>query len=70
MILQLLERRLRDKGKNWLHVSKSLIVLNYLMVAGSPFVLDWTRDHIYHISSLGNFKYITSDGEDIGKKGG
>lgn len=68
-ILELLERRLNDKGKNWLHVSKSMIVLNYLMVAGPPHVLTWARDKIHHISSLSNFKFVTADGDDAGKKG-
>lgn len=33
--MEMLDKRLNDKGKNWRHVFKSLVLLDYLLHAGS-----------------------------------
>lgn len=42
-IIEMLEKRLNDKGKNWRHVFKSLTVLDYLLHAGSENVVHYFR---------------------------
>lgn len=34
-IMEMLDKRLNDKGKNWRHVFKSLTLLDYCLHAGS-----------------------------------
>ncbi|KAF8261442.1 hypothetical protein EI94DRAFT_1746041 [Lactarius quietus] len=38
-IMKMLDKRLNDKGKNWRHVFKCLVVLDYLLHAGSENVV-------------------------------
>lgn len=33
--MEMLDKRLNDKGKNWRHVFKSLTLLDYILHAGS-----------------------------------
>ena len=42
-IIEMLEKRLNDKGKNWRHVFKSLTVLDYILHAGSENVVHYFR---------------------------
>jgi epsin len=34
-IMEMLDKRLNDKGKNWRHVFKSLTLLDYILHTGS-----------------------------------
>ncbi|PPQ69921.1 hypothetical protein CVT26_013246 [Gymnopilus dilepis] len=65
-IMEMLDKRLNDKGKNWRHVFKSLTVLDYLLHNGSENVVIYFRDNIYVIKTLREFQYIDEDGKDQG----
>ncbi|XP_038710880.1 clathrin interactor EPSIN 2-like isoform X2 [Tripterygium wilfordii] len=66
MIMAVLWKRINDTGKNWRHVYKALIVLEYLVAHGSERVIDEIREHAYQISTLSDFQYIDSSGRDQG----
>ncbi|TFK83247.1 ENTH-domain-containing protein [Polyporus arcularius HHB13444] len=65
-IMEMLDKRLNDKGKNWRHVFKSLTVLDYLLHAGSENVVVYFRDNIYIIKTLKEFQYVDEEGKDQG----
>ncbi|RPD56853.1 ENTH-domain-containing protein [Lentinus tigrinus ALCF2SS1-7] len=65
-IMEMLDKRLNDKGKNWRHVFKSLTVLDYLLHAGSENVVVYFRDNIYIIKTLKEFQFIDEEGKDQG----
>ncbi|KAJ3019650.1 hypothetical protein NUW54_g28 [Trametes sanguinea] len=66
-IMEMLDKRLNDKGKNWRHVFKSLTVLDYLLHAGSENVVVYFRDNLYVIKTLKEFQYIDEEGKDQGR---
>src|SRR5437773_4977945 len=68
-IVDMLDKRLNDKGKNWRHVLKSLKVLDYCLHEGSELVVTWARKNIYIIKTLREFQYIDEDGRDVGQNG-
>lgn len=68
-IMDMLDKRLNDKGKNWRHVLKSLKVLDYCLHEGSELVVTWARKNIYIIKTLREFQYIDEDGKDVGQNG-
>ncbi|ETN43214.1 uncharacterized protein HMPREF1541_02373 [Cyphellophora europaea CBS 101466] len=65
-IMDMLDKRLNDKGKNWRHVLKSLKVLDYCLHEGSELVVTWARKNIYIIKTLREFTYVDEDGRDVG----
>ncbi|TFK38529.1 hypothetical protein BDQ12DRAFT_666234 [Crucibulum laeve] len=65
-IMEMLDKRLNDKGKNWRHVFKSLTVLDYCLHQGSENVVIYFRDNVYIIKTLKEFQYIDEDGKDQG----
>src|ERR1700744_4857212 len=65
-IMDMLDKRLNDKGKNWRHVLKSLKVLDYCLHEGSELVVTWARKNIYIIKTLREYYYVDSDGRDVG----
>jgi epsin len=69
-IVDMLDKRLNDKGKNWRHVLKALKVLDYCLHEGSAMVVTWARKNIYVIKTLREFMYIDEDGRDVGQNGG
>jgi hypothetical protein len=64
--MEILEKRLNDKGKNWRHVYKSLTVLEYLLYHGSDMVVKYTQDNIYLIKTLKDFQYRDENNQDEG----
>ncbi|EEP80565.1 hypothetical protein UREG_05407 [Uncinocarpus reesii 1704] len=66
-IMDMLDKRLNDKGKNWRHVLKSLKVLDYCLHEGSELVVTWARKNIYIIKTLREFQYFDEDGRDVGQ---
>ncbi|XP_057732180.1 clathrin interactor EPSIN 3 [Arachis stenosperma] len=66
MIMAVIWKRLNDTGKNWRHVYKALIVLEYMVGHGSERVIEDIREHAYQISTLSDFQYIDSSGKDQG----
>ncbi|MED6130888.1 hypothetical protein PIB30_004748 [Stylosanthes scabra] len=66
MIMAVIWKRLNDTGKNWRHVYKALIVLEYMVGHGSERVIEDIKEHAYQISTLSDFQYIDSSGRDQG----
>ncbi|KAF9100642.1 hypothetical protein BGX27_000311 [Mortierella sp. AM989] len=65
-IMEILDKRMNDKGKNWRHVFKALTVLDYLLHVGSENVVRYARDNLYVVKTLKEFQYIDEDGKDQG----
>jgi hypothetical protein len=65
--MDILDKRLNDKGKNWRHVLKALKVLDYCLHEGSELVVTWARKNIYIIKTLREFQHIDEDGRDVGQ---
>ncbi|KAF8542278.1 hypothetical protein BDD12DRAFT_803036 [Trichophaea hybrida] len=65
-IMDMLDKRLNDKGKNWRHVLKALKVLDYCLHEGSEHVVVWAKENIYIIKTLREFQYLDEDGKDQG----
>ncbi|KAI9659738.1 MAG: hypothetical protein M1831_003636 [Alyxoria varia] len=66
-IMDMLDKRMNDKGKNWRHVLKSLKVLDYCLHEGSELAVTWARKNMYIIKTLREFQYIDEDGRDVGQ---
>ncbi|KAL2828984.1 hypothetical protein BDW59DRAFT_142649 [Aspergillus cavernicola] len=66
-IMDMLDKRLNDKGKNWRHVLKSLKVLDYCLHEGSELVVTWARKNVYIIKTLREFQYVDEDARDVGQ---
>ena len=64
-VMDMLDKRLNDKGKNWRHVLKSLKVLDYCLHEGSELVVTWARKNIYIIKTLREFIYLDEEGRDV-----
>lgn len=69
--MDIVEKRLSDKGKNWRHVTKSLDVLSYCLREGSQFVVEyWIRkEYKSRIRTLKEFTYVDEDGREVGQAG-
>ncbi|CDR36726.1 CYFA0S01e03862g1_1 [Cyberlindnera fabianii] len=65
-IMDIIDKRLNDKGKNWRHVAKALTVLDYLVRCGSENCVRWSRDNLYIIKTLREFQYVDEEGHDQG----
>ncbi|KAK4986496.1 hypothetical protein LTR50_005255 [Elasticomyces elasticus] len=66
-VMDMLDKRLNDKGRMWRHVLKSLKVLDYCLHEGSELCVTWARKNIYIIKTLREFQYIDEDGKDVGQ---
>ncbi|THH17995.1 hypothetical protein EW146_g2933 [Bondarzewia mesenterica] len=66
-IMEILDKRLNDKGKYWRHVYKALVLVDYLLHSGSPAVASYFRHNLYIIKTLCEFQHIDDDGRDVGK---
>ncbi|KAB8336810.1 hypothetical protein FH972_021119 [Carpinus fangiana] len=64
--MDMLDKRMNDKGKNWRHVLKSLKVLDYILHEGSELVVTWARKNLFIIKTLREFQYTDEDGRDVG----
>lgn len=64
-IMSMIWRRLNDHGKNWRHVYKSLVLLDYLIKCGSERVAQQCRENMYAIETLKDFQHI-EDNRDQG----
>ncbi|KAI7898652.1 uncharacterized protein BX663DRAFT_442688, partial [Cokeromyces recurvatus] len=65
-IMDMLDRRLNDKGKNWRHVFKALLVLDYCLHVGSENVVLYAKENIYVIRTLKEFQHVDDNGKDVG----
>lgn len=67
--MDMIDKRLNDKGKNWRHVLKALKVTDYCLHEGSELVVTWARQNTFIIKTLREFQYIDEDGRDVGQNG-
>lgn len=51
-IMQMLWKRLNDHGKNWRHVYKALVLLEYLIKTGTEKVAQQCKENIFAIQTL------------------
>ncbi|KAI8971796.1 hypothetical protein BDF20DRAFT_825412, partial [Mycotypha africana] len=65
-VMDMLDRRLNDKGKNWRHVFKALLVLDYCLHVGSENVVLYAKENSYVIKTLKEFQHIDDAGKDVG----
>ncbi|KAG0667965.1 hypothetical protein C6P45_005196 [Maudiozyma exigua] len=66
-IMEMLDKRLNDKGKYWKHIVKSLTVLDYLVRFGSENCVLWCKENLYIIKTLKEFRYQDENGIDQGQ---
>ncbi|XP_076344969.1 epsin-2-like [Tachypleus tridentatus] len=57
-IMKMIWKRLNDHGKNWRHVYKALVLLEYLIKTGSEKVAQQCRENIFAIQTLKDFQYM------------
>ncbi|CAG8601167.1 8853_t:CDS:10 [Paraglomus brasilianum] len=65
-IMEILDKRLNDHGKNWRHVFKALIVLDYCLHIGSEEVVKYAKKNVYIVKTLKEFQFIDEYGKDQG----
>lgn len=65
-IMTILWKRLNDHGKNWRHVYKALLVLDFIMKRGSERVGQQCKEQIYSLLTLQDFRFVDKDGKDQG----
>ena len=66
-IMDMLDKRINDKGKYWRHVAKSLTVLDYLVRFGSENCVLWCKENLYIIKTLREFRHDDEQGVDRGQ---
>lgn len=64
-IMQMIWKRTNDHGKNWRHVYKALLLLEYLIKTGSEKVAQQCKENIFAIQTLKDFQYA-EEGKDQG----
>lgn len=65
-IMHMIWKRLNDNGRNWRHVYKSLVLLEYLIKTGSEKVGHQCKENIFVIQTLKDFQYL-EEGKDQGQ---
>ncbi|XP_065183321.1 epsin-1-like [Sycon ciliatum] len=65
-IFQIIWKRLGDDGKNWRHVFKSLVLVEYLIKTGPLSIMEMCSAQAYCINTLKNFQFEDKDGKDHG----
>lgn len=65
-VMAMIWRRMNDHGKNWRHVYKSLVLLEYLMKHGSERVARECRANIVAVRTLADFQHVDENGRDNG----
>ncbi|KAI8575037.1 hypothetical protein K450DRAFT_263624 [Umbelopsis ramanniana AG] len=65
-IMDMIDKRLNDKGKNWRHVFKSLTLLDYCLHVGSENVVSYAKENMYVVKTLKEFQHIDDNGKDVG----
>ncbi|GBC08065.1 hypothetical protein RclHR1_00790015 [Rhizophagus clarus] len=65
-IMEMIDKRLNDHGKNWRHVFKALTLLDYCLHGGSEQVVKYAKTNLYVVKTLTEFQYIDEEGKDQG----
>eukprot|EP00800_Vazella_pourtalesii_P014292 TRINITY_DN3614_c0_g1_i5.p1 TRINITY_DN3614_c0_g1~~TRINITY_DN3614_c0_g1_i5.p1 ORF type:complete len:546 (-),score=133.75 TRINITY_DN3614_c0_g1_i5:310-1947(-) len=66
-VMGMIEKRLNDKGKNYRHVAKALLVLDYVIKTGPERVIQYWKDKLYIINTLKDFQFTDKDLKDQGR---
>ncbi|XP_018905194.2 epsin-2 isoform X1 [Bemisia tabaci] len=66
-IMAMVWKRLNDHGKNWRHVYKALVLLDYLIKTGTEKVAQQCKENIYAIQTLRDFQYMEENNKDRGQ---
>ncbi|XP_055340560.1 epsin-2-like [Paramacrobiotus metropolitanus] len=64
-IMQMLWKRMNDSGKDWRHVYKALVVLDYIIKSGTEKVAQHCKENLYFIQTLTNFQHM-EENKDLG----
>ncbi|XP_069122939.1 epsin-2-like isoform X2 [Argopecten irradians] len=64
-VMQMIWKRLNDHGKNWRHVYKALVLLDYIIKTGSEKVAQQCKENIFAIQTLKDFQH-KEDNRDSG----
>ena len=67
-IMTMIWKRINDHGKNWRHVYKALVLLDYLIKTGSERVAQQCKENIFAIQTLKDFQFIDRDVKDQVRK--
>ncbi|ORY98797.1 hypothetical protein BCR43DRAFT_488186 [Syncephalastrum racemosum] len=65
-IMDMIDKRLNDKGKNWRHVFKALLLLDYCLHVGSENVVLYAKENVYVVKTLKEFQHVDDNGRDVG----
>ncbi|KAI9298566.1 hypothetical protein K502DRAFT_286337, partial [Neoconidiobolus thromboides FSU 785] len=68
-VMEILDKRLDDAGKQWRHVFKALTLMEYLVQFGSEEALNHFKSNLYRIKTLREFQYIDDQARDQGSNG-
>lgn len=68
-IIYIIDKRLNDHGKNWRHVYKTLLVLEFCICCGSDSMVSFAKERLYEIRTLREFISIDDHGNDNGMCG-
>ncbi|XP_038064230.1 epsin-1-like isoform X2 [Patiria miniata] len=66
-IMDMIWRRINDKGKNWRHVYKALVLLDYIIKTGSERVAQQCKEKIVDINTLKDFTFYDTNNQDVGR---
>ncbi|XP_022093630.1 epsin-1-like [Acanthaster planci] len=66
-IMDMIWKRINDKGKNWRHVYKALVLLDYIIKTGSERVAQQCKEKIVDINTLKDFRFYDSNNQDVGR---
>ncbi|CDK29016.1 unnamed protein product [Kuraishia capsulata CBS 1993] len=65
-VMDMVDKRLNDKGKNWRHVAKALTLFEYLVLNGSDRCVHWAKHNLYIVKTLREFTFIDDHDKDQG----
>ncbi|KAJ2708367.1 hypothetical protein H4S00_006957, partial [Coemansia sp. D1744] len=65
-VMEIIDKRMNDKGRLWRHVFKALVLLEYLLYSGSPYVVEYAIDNLFVVKTLREFQHIDESGLDQG----
>lgn len=60
LVMDMIWKRLHDNGKNWRHVYKALLLIEFLLKAGPVHVVAEIQKNVFAIQSLLQFAYVSS----------
>jgi epsin len=69
VIMDIIDKRLNDSGKNWRHVFKALTVIQYMLENGPEETIHHCKKNLHSIKTLREFQYIDETGHDQGANG-